>query len=126
MMKENQGTSRRGLLQAAGAAGVFAFAGSARAADEKPAEKPSKVFRIGVVSAAIHGKPQPRNGHTWHFAQYLHPKMDLDAMQKHYPQAVPSHKKYYRNPNYHFDQLPFPDTTIAYYYDADPTMGEAF
>ncbi len=52
------------------------------------APKQQKTLRIGVVSAAILGKPQKRNGHTWHFAQYLHPECDFDALQKHYPQVV--------------------------------------
>ena len=30
-------------------------------------------------------------------------------------------RKYVRNPKYNFDQLPFPDTRITHYYDADPT-----
>ena len=52
-------------------------------ADESTnAAPPGKLFRIGVVSAAIRGKPQPRNGHTWHFAQYLHPTANLDVIQK--------------------------------------------
>src|SRR5262245_18240309 len=50
------------------------------------AEPSANVYRIGVISAAINGKPQPRNGHTWHFAQYLHPTCDFDALKKHYLQ----------------------------------------
>src|SRR3954467_8610645 len=41
-----------------------------------------RVLRIGVISANIRGKSQPRNGHTWHFTQYLHPTIDLDVYSK--------------------------------------------
>lgn len=89
-------------------------------------ESPPSTIRVGVVSAAIDGKAQRRNGHTWHFAQYLHPKCDFDALQKHYPQVVPSWRKVYRNPELHFHMLPFPDTQITHYFDADATVGSAF
>jgi predicted dehydrogenase len=76
-----------------------------------------------VVSASIRGKPQPRNGHTWHFAQYLHPSVDLDAIKKYLdPGSAEMFRKVARNPKYNFDQLPFPDTKITQFYDADPTM----
>jgi predicted dehydrogenase len=109
-------------LTAAGAAGLSLFNVAATLADEGP----RKTFRIGIISASIHGKPQARNGHTWHFAQYLHPEFDFDAMQKHYPQAVEGHRKYYRNPSYNFGELPFPDTRITHYYDADPSVAGPF
>jgi predicted dehydrogenase len=80
------------------------------------------VYRVGVISASIRGKPQPRNGHTWHFAQYLHPACDLDAVQKYLdPGSADFFRKYARNPKYTFDALPFPDTRITHYYDADPS-----
>ncbi|MCC7420102.1 MAG: Gfo/Idh/MocA family oxidoreductase [Planctomycetaceae bacterium] len=114
-------TSRRELLQLAGGAGLLSLVGanSAAAADSPP---PKRTFRIGVVSAAIHGKPQPHNGHTWHFAQYLHPTCDLDAMKRLYPYAHDYFKKTVRNPKLNFDMLPFPDTKITHYYDADPSV----
>ncbi|MGE0609474.1 MAG: Gfo/Idh/MocA family protein [Pirellulales bacterium] len=116
--------TRRDLLTFAGtAAAGTALASTALAQQEAP---PAKTFRIGVISASIRGKPQPRNGHTWHFAQYLHPTCDFDAYQKHYPQAYDSFRKVYRNPAYNFDQLPFPDTTITHYYDADPSVAVPF
>jgi predicted dehydrogenase len=88
---------------------------------------PGKLFRIGVVSAAIRGKPQPRNGHTWHFAQYLHPTANLDVIQKMVdPGSAEMFRKYNRNPKFTFDQLPFPDTKITHYYDADPQVAVAF
>ena len=78
------------------------------------------------MSAAILGKPQKRNGHTWHFGQYLHPECDFDELKKHYPQVVDGWQKVYRNPKLHFDLLPFPDTKITHYYDADATVSESF
>jgi predicted dehydrogenase len=113
--------SRRGLLSlAGGAAAAAGWLPSFAAQEEK------KTFRIGVVSAAILGRPQARNGHTWHFAQYLHPDCDFDALKKHSPELVESWQKVYRNPEFHFDMLPFPDTKITHYYDADPDVAGPF
>lgn len=113
--------SRRDLLKcAAGAAVAAPCLPAFAAADEH------RSFRIGVVSAAIDGKPQTRNGHTWHFAQYLHPTCDFDALKKHYPQVLEGWQKVYRNPKLHFDLLPFPDTKITHYYDADPSVAGPF
>jgi hypothetical protein len=117
-MKRDQST-RRDLLQAA--AGLSLMAVTTFAAGESP----GKTFRIGVVSAGIHGKPQPRNGHAWHFAQYLHPTIDFDALQKHYPQMLAFYK-FLRNPRHNFDELPFADTRITHYYDADPATAAPF
>jgi hypothetical protein len=63
------------LLASAAALGGGAASGGA------PPEGPAyrKVLKVGVLSATIRGKPQPCNGHTWHFAQYLYPRIDLDA-----------------------------------------------
>lgn len=108
-------TSRRELLLAGGAVAWNAAATSA-------ADTPSRVYRIGVISA---GK-QPRNGHTWHFATYLHPTCDFDALKKHYPQREPGVRSLFRNPRHNFDQLPFPDTKITHYYDADPKLAVPF
>ncbi|MDB5310407.1 MAG: gfo/Idh/MocA family oxidoreductase [Gemmataceae bacterium] len=116
-MATPRGTTRRQALLAAAAAPLVAGASAARA------EAAGKVYRIGVISAAIRGKPQPRNGHTWHFAQYLHPEINLEAIKKYLdPGSVVMFSKYNRNPKYSFDQLPFPDTRITHYYDADPTV----
>jgi hypothetical protein len=110
-------TTRRDVLLGAAAAAPFAVT-SARAAPE-----PAKVYRIGVISAAIRGKPQPRNGHTWHFASYLHPEVNLDAIKKYLdPGSADFFRKMIRNPKCSFDQLPFPDTKITHYYDADPAV----
>src|SRR5262249_36351752 len=56
-------------------------------------------------------------------AQYLHPTIDLDAIKKYLdPGSAEMFRKYTRNPKYNFDQLPFPDTKITHYYDADPKV----
>jgi predicted dehydrogenase len=116
-----RGQTRREVLAGAAAAALVGV--QALRADEPPA----KGYRIGVISAAIRGKPQPRNGHTWHFTQYLHPTIDLDAIKKYLdPGSADFLRKYARSPKYNFDQLPFPDTKITHYYDADPTVAGPF
>lgn len=91
-------------------------------ADAK-ADPPGKVYRIGVISASIRGKPQPRNGHTWHFAQYLHPEINLDLIKKYLdPGSAKFFRETVRNPKCNLDQLPFPDTRITHYYDADQSV----
>ncbi len=86
-----------------------------------------KTWRVGVISARIKGKPQRINGHTWHFAQYLHPTIDLAVAQKH---LDPGNQKYFetivRNPACNFGVLPFPDTRITHYYEADPEIARLF
>ena len=112
-MTHDLGLTRRELLAAAGtlAAGAIVHAQDA------------KSYRIGVISAAIEGKPQKTNGHTWHFAQYFHPEINLAAIQKHLdPGSGRMFEKYLRNPRYAFDQLPFPDTRITHVY-AKPADG---
>src|SRR3989441_5425546 len=82
-----------------------------------------RVYRIGVISASIDGRPQRTNGHTWHFAQYFHPEIHLPAIRRHLdPGSVRMFERYLRNPRYTFDQLPFPDTRITHVY-ADPADG---
>lgn len=122
-MSDNRSITRRELLQTTGAAGALSLASVSSLA---AAEPPKKIYRIGVISAAIDGKPQPRNGHTWHFAQYLHPTFDFDAFKKHYPQAFDVFSRMNRNPKFNFGQLPFPDTQITHYYDADPSVAVPF
>lgn len=133
-MSDSPDLSRRNLLKLAGTAATTA-AGAAIASvansnsdqgEEAAAEGKPKQFRVGVISANIHGKSQPRNGHTWAFAQYLHPNVDFDAYKKHHPPGYESFVKTYRNPKYNFDLLPFPDTVISHYYDSDPTHSQAF
>jgi predicted dehydrogenase len=107
---------------------VLATTGLLAAASALPAVEPgdaNKVYRIGVVSAAIDGKPQLTNGHTWHFAQYLHPEINLQAIRKHLdPGSARIFEKYLRNPRFNFDQLPFADTRITHVY-ANPADGLA-
>lgn len=92
------------------------------AAAEAPA-MPAKPYRIGVISASIGGKAQKANGHTWHFAQYFHPECDLDAIKKYLdPGSAEFFRKFTRNPKCNFDLVPFPDTRITHYYDADPSV----
>ena len=123
--------TRRELLSAA--AGTLA-AGSAQA-DAGPAQIISgalavaaeplarRMYRIGVISAAIDGRPQRTNGHTWHFAQYFHPDVNLPAIRRHLdPGSARMFERYLRNPRYNFDQLPFPDTRITHVY-ANPADG---
>ena len=68
--------TRRELLLAGGTAALCT------GADARAEDPPAKVYRIGVISASIDGKPQKTNGHTWHFAQYFHPTVNLDAIKK--------------------------------------------
>ncbi|MSR32460.1 MAG: Gfo/Idh/MocA family oxidoreductase [Gemmataceae bacterium] len=83
-------------------------------------EPKKKELRIGVISASIRGKPQARNGHTWHFAQYLHPTCDLNAIKKYLdPGSADYFKKYVRNPKMNWDALPFTGTRITHYFDTD-------
>jgi predicted dehydrogenase len=93
--------------------------GSAVAADPAP----DRIYRIGVISAAIDGKPQKANGHTWHFAQYLHPEINQVAIKRYLdPGSARMFERIMRNPRYSFDQLPFPDTRITHVY-ANPADG---
>jgi hypothetical protein len=107
-------------------AAVAAPALAVGAADAEPAAS-DKVYRIGVVSASINGKPQKTNGHTWHFAQYFHPTINLDAIKKYLdPGSVEMFRKYLRSGRYTFDVLPFADTRITHIYDADPAVAALF
>lgn len=122
-MLDNNQSTRRDVLLAAGTAGLTALAAGG---PTQAAEPPGKVYRIGVISASLRGKPQPRNGHTWHFAPYLHPTIDFDGVKKHYPAKLDAYRDYLHNPRHNFDQLPFRDTRITHYYDADPKVAGHF
>jgi predicted dehydrogenase len=105
------------MTSAAALGGAALAAGGGRGEGEEGA---GRVLRVGVISATIRGKPQPRNGHTWHFAQYLHPAIDLDAFCSFVdPGSARFFRDYVRNPRCSFDQLPFSDTRITHYFDAD-------
>ena len=83
----------------------------------------NRVYRIGVISASIDGRAQRTNGHTWHFAQYLHPEINMATIRRSLdPGSVRMFERYLRSPRYTFDQLPFPDTRITHVY-ADPADG---
>lgn len=110
--------SRRDLLLA----GVAGLAGTAAAA----AEPAGRVYRIGVISATIRGKSQARNGHTWHFAQYLHPAIDLNAIKKYHHPGFDAEFARQRDPRNNFNVLPFPDTKITHYYDKDPAEAQRY
>jgi predicted dehydrogenase len=116
----------RSVSQAAAVSAGALLGSTAQAA---PAVMPpdGKSWRIGVISARIKGKSQRINGHTWHFAQYLHPAIDLKTAQKH---LDPGNQKYFelivRNPACYFGILPFPDTRITHYYEADPEIARLF
>ena len=90
--------SRREAL----AAGALALTDPART------KEPNQIFRIGVLSASIGGKPQKTNGHTWHFAQYFHPTVNLDVIRKYLdPGSAKMFADILRNPRCNFDALPF-------------------
>src|SRR6478672_6344091 len=113
--------SRREALAAA-TVGALAVSASANVEPE-----PSKVYRIGVISASIGGKPQKTNGHTWHFAQYFHPTINLDVIKKYLdPGSATLFQKFLRNPKTNFDVLPFVDTGITHVYDADPASAAMY
>lgn len=116
--------TRRHLLTA----GLASAAALSWTGSELKAEQPAdKVFRIGVVSASIGGKPQRTNGHTWHFAQYLHPTVDLDLIKKYLdPGSAEMFRTHLRNPAENFGQLPFADTRITHVYDADPESAKMY
>lgn len=109
----------------AGAAMIWAADPAAIAAPLTPPD--GKAWRVGVISARIKGKPQRINGHTWHFAQYLHPTIDMKMAQTY---LDPGNQKYFetivRNPSCNFGMLPFPDTRITHYYEADPAIAKLF
>ncbi len=117
-------SSRRNFIARTGTVAAAAVASVAQAAEPAPA---NKTWRIGVISASIRGKSQKTNGHTWHFAQGFHPTVDFKAIEKHLSKGpVDLFKSHFRNPKEDFAQLPFPDTRISGYYDADPTSAAMF
>jgi predicted dehydrogenase len=136
MHRDNQREPSRRDLLAAGLGGLAALGLSASGERTVAAEAsaasttapklnlpiPGKTFRIGVISAAIRGKPQKLNGHTWHFAHGFHPECNLAAIKKYKdPGSAKIFETYFRNPRTNFDTVPFPDTRLTHVYDADPT-----
>ena len=122
-MKSLATTSRRDFL----AATTAALATAASAADPLTTLGPRKPLRIGVISSSINGKPQRTNGHTYHFAHGFHPTVDLKMIEKHLSKGpVDLFKSHFRNPKEDFAKLPFDNTVISAYYDADPTSAQMF
>ena len=120
-MRPSTRTSRRELLQLAGGA-ALALMPSAL-----PAAAPPRVYRIGVISASIGGKPQKTNGHTWHFAHFFHPTVNQEAIKKYLdPANIAYFEKYRGRHEDHFDQIPFTDTRITHVYDADPASAAMY
>lgn len=121
-MNQPNKSSRRQLLQLAGASGVALAAPAAEAA--APA---ARVYRIGVISASIEGRPQRTNGHTWHFAHFFHPTVNQEAIAKYLDPANIAYFDHYRKRGLdHFDQIPFADTRITHVYDADPASAASY
>lgn len=121
---------RRQLLgtsaAALGGALLSGLPGTAAAGEAETAVA-EKELRIGVISATIRGKAQKRNGHTWHFAQYFHPTIDIDAYCGFVdPGSARFMREYMRNPKYTFNALPFPRTRLTHYYDADRQAARDF
>jgi predicted dehydrogenase len=119
-------TTRRGFV-ASGVTGLMALGTDWLTRGDEPAAPADRIYRIGVISARINGKPQPTNGHTWHFAQYFHPTINLDAIRKYLdPGSVRMFEQVTRNPRTNFGALPFPDTRITHYYEADPKLAAMY
>ncbi|NDD37509.1 MAG: gfo/Idh/MocA family oxidoreductase, partial [Verrucomicrobia bacterium] len=117
-------TSRRDFLAATGST-VLAAATSA--ADPLTTFGPRKPVRVGVISSSILGKPQRTNGHTYHFAHGFHPTVDMKMIEKHLSRGpVDLFKSHFRNPKEDFAKLPFDNTVISAYYDADPASAQMF
>lgn len=118
-------------LAALGVAGAGTGLAQAQQADPVgtalPGPPNGKEWRVGVISSRIRGKAQRINGHTWHFAQYLHPTIDMKMAQTY---LDPGNQKYFekivRNPACNFHVLPFPDIRITQYYEQDPAIAKLF
>lgn len=118
-------TSRRDFLAATGST-VLAAAASA-ATGPLTTYGPAKPMRIGVISATMGGRPHKGNGHTYHFAHGFHPTVDLKMIEKHLTKGpVDLFKSHFRNPKEDFAKLPFENTRISCYYDADLPSAQAF
>ena len=124
-MNHSSAPTRRDMLRTAGGAAVAGLALPATAPAAEPPPR-DKVFRIGVISAAVRGKSQPRNGHTWHFTHYLHPIINLAAIKKYHHPGFDVSIGWQRERANNFNALPFPDTRIAQYYDKDPVEAQRF
>lgn len=123
-MSSPAASSRRDFLAAAGST---ALAAAASAADPLTTFGPRRPLRVGVISATMGGRPHKGNGHTYHFAQGFHPRVDLKMIEKHLTKGpVDLFKSHFRNPKEDFAKLPFDNTVISAYYDADLPSAQAF
>ena len=123
----NDRRSRRQVLSMGGALGAAALATNLPAGQAEPAPAAGKIFRIGVISASIEGKPQRTNGHTWHFCHPFHPVVDQSVVKKYLdPGTIKITETIFRNPKLNFDQMPFSDTRLTHVYAADPTTAKMF
>ena len=117
--------SRRQAMTLGATAAVSAISASGAAA--APTVPADKVFRIGVISASIEGKPQRTNGHTWHFCHPFHPTINEDAVKKYLDAGTAKiTPEIFRNPKLNFDQMPFVDTRLTHVYAADATAAKMF
>jgi len=124
-------TNRREWLStAAGLAGAGLLSAQTNAqttAEQKEQAAAGKIFRIGVISASIEGKPQRTNGHTWHFCHPFHPVVNQDVIKKTLdPGSVRIFEQFFRNPANNFDLMPFPNTRLTHVYDADRQSAELY
>ena len=122
-------TRRQLISTAALAAGAGFFAQPSTAAEppQKPNGPADKVYRVGVISSRIRGKPQRLNGHTFHFAQYFHPECNLEAIKKYKdPGTIKLFHDYLRNPQTTFGRWPFNNTRITHYYEPDLEVAKIF
>ena len=107
--------------RAAGRGGHARRRGAAAAAEPAAA---AKVYRIGVISAAIEGKPQKTNGHTWHFAQYFHPEINLAAIKKYLdPGSARDVREVLPQPALHLRPAALSPTRASRHVYADPADG---
>ncbi|MDA0835061.1 MAG: Gfo/Idh/MocA family oxidoreductase [Planctomycetota bacterium] len=122
--------NRRNLITGLGAGGLGLIANSISAQtnlESADNDASKKIYRLGVISASIRGKPQITNGHTWHFTHCFHPQVNLDAIKKYLdPGSSREFEVHFRNSTMNLDQIPFNDTQIAYYYTTSPEEAAKF
>ena len=113
-MTSQPGTSRRDLLCAAAATPLFVS--HADAADCPPRPTASAWSRPRSGQAAADQRAYLA------FRPVLASRTSTSTRSRSIstPARSDYFRKYVRNPKYNFDQLPFPDTRITHYYDADP------
>lgn len=131
-------TTRREMLTGLAAAGISAAAavsagglnaiarGAEANAEAQPAT-PDKVYKLGVVSARIEGKPQRANGHTWHFCESFCPEVNWDVLKKVLdPGSQQVFANHFRSPRETFGFLPIRDVRVTHYYEPDPEIAKLY